>query len=599
MKRLDHWVWLRNTFSVTAVVVLIGFAAAPRVVRAACTGDCGNVNTVTVPDIVTMVNIALGTAEISTCDNGDANDDGQITVDEILQAVNNALAGCGGAPGCGNGVVEASLNEECDDGGTCLGGSDAGKSCTAEADCGGDFGVCTTGDKTETACDTTDPNACDGGTCKKCVAQGGDGCASNCTSETTIVMPLVPGVNPDATSLKPGTSGSVVWNGVLGPLGLAMTGTQTLVVGKARTDDKAEADGVQPNEVPVVVNYVHIDQINVADLSCACVRGVSDMTCGGMLIEADGKTLAKDCTPLYIGGVCSEEELRSCTTKADCTGPYDIDCNGGVCSDCRVDDECLGTCVKHVCDGKPPCSLVHGMGGTCSVTTTQTCGPKAPCPVGETCVQAGNLSSGVIKCVTGLKGTNMLMTEDSKREDGQEDPPACNYNDPDTFVNGSTFPECASPPEVTLTDQNPAPAGAALVLNSTAIGQYVGTCDSEDPNRPAGFCTDEEAYDTPRGLPNTLPAVTNKACSQMTNIFLGNATTDKAVCACQNPLDFDCPESQCTGPLCFTGSPLPQGCSQLTGSTPNVSGLGLAGAFSSPAQATIGDIVVTDVLVAK
>jgi hypothetical protein len=151
---------------------------------------------------------------------------------------------------------------------------------------------------------------------------------------------------------------------------------------------------------------------------------------------------------------------------------------------------------------------------------------------------------------------------------------------------------------ITLSDETPpAPVGAALVLNSTAIGQYTGTCDLDDPNRPPNFCTDLEDYST-RGQPNTLPAVTGSACAQITNIFLGFATTNNAVCACQNPLDFDCPDSQCTGPRCFTGSPLPS-CSQLLANPPNVSGLGLAGAFTSPAQAIIGDIVVTDVLQAK
>ena len=91
---------------------------------------------------------------------------------------------------CGNGVTEA--GEECDDGGTCIGGSNAGTHCTAESQCIGN-GVCIGGYKAETACDPTNPDACPGGTCKKCVPQGGDGCASNCTTETTVQMPLVPG----------------------------------------------------------------------------------------------------------------------------------------------------------------------------------------------------------------------------------------------------------------------------------------------------------------------------------------------------------------------------------------------------------------------
>jgi hypothetical protein len=449
-------------------------------------------------------------------------------------------------------------------------------------------------------------------------------------------MPLVPGVNPDATSLKPGTSGSVVWNGVLGPLGLAMTGTQTLVVGKARTDDKAEADGVQPNEVPVVVNYVHIDQINVADLSCACVRGAPDRTCGGALIEADGKTIATDCTPGYVMGTCSDSDPVPCTTANEIDVCPSQICSGGICGDCRTDSDCIApaTCVMHACDGKNPCTYVHGLGGTCSTTTTQTCGPKAPCPQGETCVQGGILSSGTISCAPGLSGTSMLMTENSRRADGEEDPPKCDYTNIDTFVEGSTFPDCASYPEITLSDENPAPVGAAQVLNSSAIYSYTGTCDPDDPNRPANFCTDEEAYDT-RGTVVTLPGVTGTACGEMDNIFVAEGLSafthdGRSVCSCSDKkcsnnsslsctADSDCPGPTgtyckwsfsclappcdegtvcCTGPLCTQGNPLPS-CAQLTGSSPSVAGLGLAGAFTAPAQATISDIVVTDLLIGE
>ena len=618
MKRSDHWVWLRNTFAVTALVVLIGFAAAPRVVRAAtCTGDCGNISKVTVTNIVTMVDIALGTAQLSACTAGDASGDGHITVDEILQAVNNALNnGCGPVvvPGCGNGKVEADLGEECDDGGTCIGGNQAGKLCTSEADCGeGQNGVCKAGSKAERACDPTNPDACPGSSCQKCIAQGGDGCAANCTTETAVEMPLEPGVLIDPTKLKAGTSGSTVWNAVLGPLALQMTGGQTLVVGK-----------VKDNEIPVIINASNINEIDVSGLSCACVRGVADKTCGGMLFEADGTTLATDCTPRYVMGTCSETTPTPCTVANQTTDcPDSQTCVGGICGDCHTDNECEGQCVMHACgDGKSPCTFVHGQGGTCSVTTTKTCRQDSNCPSGETCVRgpggicsitatqaciqnsdcpsgetcafrAGNLSSGVIKCVPGLKGTNMLMTEDSKRADGQEDPPQCDYTNLDTYVTGSTFPDCAQDPVITLSDQNPAPVGAALIINSTAIGQFTGPCEG-NPDRPANFCTEQEDYGTGRGSSNTLPAVTGAASAEMTNIFLGGQTTDLAVCKCPAD-DFSCPAENCIGPLSVPGSPLPR-CSQLLENPPNVSGLGLAGAFASPSTPTIGDIVVTDLL---
>ena len=482
MKRSDHWVWLRNTFAVTALVALIGFAAAPRVVRAAaCTGDCGNVNKVTVANILTMVDIALGTAQLSACTNGDASSDGHITIDEILQAVNNALNNGCIPPGCGNGAVEA--GEDCDDGGTCIGGTNAGTHCTAESDCMGN-GVCKAGSKAETACDPTNPNACPGSSCQKCVAQGGDGCAANCTTETTVQMPLKPGVVLNqGTTIKAGTSGSTVWNTVLGPLAVAMVGTQTLVVGK-----------VKDGEIPVVVNASNIHEIDIAGLSCTCVRGIADKTCGGMLFEADGTTLATDCTPRYIMGTCSDTAPKSCTTATQDSDCDSQTCVGGICGDCHTDKDCASgqTCVMHACDGKNPCTFVHGQGGTCSVTTTKTCRQDSDCPSGETCLRGGNLSSGVIECVTGLKGTNMLMTEDSRRADGKEDPPQCDYT-ADSFVQGSTFPDCASDPVVTLSDQNPAPVGAALVINSTAIGTFTGAC-LNNPNRPDDFCTEQEKY---------------------------------------------------------------------------------------------------------
>jgi len=541
-----------------------------------------------------MVDIALQTAQLSACPAGDANNDKVITVDEILQAVNNALVGCATiVPGCGNGVVEANLGEECDDGGTCIGGASAGQACTKEADCQGN-GICIGGDKKETACDPTNANACPGSSCQKCIPQGGDGCAANCTLETTVQMPLKPGVLIDPATITPGTSGSTVWNGVLGPLALTMVGGQTMVVGKAVN-----------NQIPVVVNASHIDPIDVSGLSCACVRGIPDMTCGGMLIEADGVTLATDCTPGYIMGTCDTTTPTSCTTETQDTDcPVSQTCEGGICADCRTDDDCSNVCVMHACDGQNlPCAFVHGLGGTCSVTTTQTCRQDSNCPSGETCVRGGNMSSGVISCVSGLAtGTNMLMTEDSRRADGQEDPPECDFTNSDTYVVGSTFPDCGSIPVLTLSDQSPAPIGAALVINSTAIGQFVGSC-AHNPNAPAGWCTDQEAYNT-RGTPNTLPAVTGTASAEMFNIFLGGATTDQAVCACADiPPSYSCPvvtpcaagSTCCSGPLSLLGHPLPS-CSQLSQSPPNISGAGLAGAFTALANPTIGDEVITDLL---
>jgi len=69
---------------------------------------------------------------------------------------------CGGisvpASNCCNQVVDA--GEQCDDGGTCSGGSNSGNPCTNNSSCPGG----------------------------ECLAFGGDGCAQNCTTETTVTF---------------------------------------------------------------------------------------------------------------------------------------------------------------------------------------------------------------------------------------------------------------------------------------------------------------------------------------------------------------------------------------------------------------------------
>src|SRR5215467_950673 len=80
---------------------------------------------------------------------------------------------------CGNGTVEAS--EQCDDGGICIGGTNAGQACTAEEQCLGN-GVCVGGAKDFTGC-VADAD-CPNGACVHCKPFGGDGCAANCTLES-------------------------------------------------------------------------------------------------------------------------------------------------------------------------------------------------------------------------------------------------------------------------------------------------------------------------------------------------------------------------------------------------------------------------------
>src|ERR1035437_8018690 len=81
---------------------------------------------------------------------------------------------------CGDGVVDA--DEDCDQGGTCIGGAAAGTHCLVG--------------------DTT----CTGGTC---TTFGGHGCAANCTAEHDVPFPLIRG-QLNGLNLVPGTSGVVI-----------------------------------------------------------------------------------------------------------------------------------------------------------------------------------------------------------------------------------------------------------------------------------------------------------------------------------------------------------------------------------------------------
>jgi hypothetical protein len=279
------------------------------------------------------------------------------------------------------------------------------------------------------------------------------------------------------------------------------------------------------------------------------------------------------------------------------------------------------TAGASVCPADLPCAYVHGNGGSCS-NAAKTCGKDSDCPDG-TCVLGGNSAAGVISCAGGLEGVDLLYTQNSR--DGT-DPPQCDPNDPDwTPTTGSTPGLCGDSPVLTLSGTGD--AGSASLVNTTAIGQVVGSCDAAGPT----FCTDTDSIDV-RGTPSTLPLITGKADGEMFGI---NGTTafcctdnppagvfcdpgqcvwddfptyDDFVCSddsqCQNTLCdcpaglFSCELGLCAGPLTISGEPLPS-CDQLSGESPSLSGGALAGAFTSLSNPTINDIVVTDVLVAK
>ncbi len=297
--------WLSTTLrAATASLAIALLATAQPAAGQACPGDCNNSGDVTVDEVVLMVNLGL-TGGAEGCMAGDSNSDGSITVDEIITAVNDALTGCPQPGGvCGNGVVEA--GEDCDDGGFCVGGDNAGTACTAESECVGN-GICVGGTNGGAAC--SDDTTCGGGECLRCRPFGGDSCAANCTNEKTIAYTLVPGMtNPEGSDIESGTSGVVVVS--ILELALPLDGAIVATVGEER-------DG----EIPITIPSDGIDTpaIEVLGLACACVGGTPAKTCGGVVFEEDGITLAQDCT----------------------------------------DDE-------SECDGQAACAFVHGPGNTAS-----------------------------------------------------------------------------------------------------------------------------------------------------------------------------------------------------------------------------------------
>lgn len=380
---------MRRRFASAAAAATLVLAGATTA-RAVCVGDCNTDGEVLINEIVASVNIFLETANVSTCRNADQNGDNLVLINEVVGAVNSFLdpekcpmvaggptatpsatrtntkpaatntpsptptptpTATQGVAVCGDGAMGS--GEECDDGGICIGGTNAGTVCDSESDCQGD-GVCTEGPKVGTGC--ANDAACPGAKCIHCKPFGGDGCAANCTNETAIPYQLVPGV-ADATTkaclggtnvdapcttnaqcpgsqcliqVKPGTTGAFVHDGFI-QLALAIRGTQALTIGKLR-------DGKIPGIIRA--DSVHLERISIGALACACVRAVPAKTCGGVLFNANG-TIATDCSAGFTAG-------------------------------------------DSICGGKNPCAFVHG---------------------------PGNSSSGIIGC-EGIEPINLTFTQD-------------------------------------------------------------------------------------------------------------------------------------------------------------------------------------------
>jgi hypothetical protein len=600
---------IASAVAAATLVVLAGASGA----RAVCVGDCNSDGQVLINEVVSAVNIFLENANVSTCGNADQNGDGQVLINEVVGSVNSFLdpstcpmvqggtptpttpAGTStptrtatkspspsptptatlGAQVCGNGVKEG--DEDCDDGGVCTGGDNAGTPCTAESDCTGE-GVCDGGTHIGRACDTTAD--CPNAACVHCRPFGGDGCAANCTSEVDVPITLVAGAtkackggandgkacavaadcpspgtcsnftaclggtkdsmpcatNADCDSntctsgIVGGTSAAFVHGGIL-QLPLPLSGMQTLTIGKMHN-----------GQIPGVIkaSSVRLPRIAVGVVACACVRGVAAKTCGGTLTNADG-SISDNCTPDFTAG-------------------------------------------DSVCAGKKPCAFVNG---------------------------PGNSTSGVIGC-DGLTPVNLSFTQDG----GGEAPPM-----------PPTPPPNAGPAVIELTGTGP--AGSALLLNTSAIGQATGSCTAaakcamgqcaggtnsgksctsnagcplstcvgfgkactknadcpgstcsgvntlENAGPDLQFCNnvgtpqDDDPFST-RGVPQTLPQVTGVATGEITNT-LASSTHQ-------------------IGPFSYTGSPYT--CANLMGANPTASGSIGVGAFTSLNQVTLGDIVV-------
>lgn len=278
---------------------------------------------------------------------------------------------------CGNGTVE--IGEECDDGGICIGGPNAGTPCTSPASCGGG-GVCIGGAREGVGCSTN--LDCPFGNCVQCKPFGGDGCASNCTEESDISATFIPGRTQGTTNLTAGTSGIVVHSGVIN-IAIPINGYHTLTIGKER-------EGIIP--VAVKIDSVNYSRISVSGLVCGCSRGMAAKTCGGTLWDAGGIHLSPDCTEGFTAG-------------------------------------------DSVCEGRYPCAYINGPGNASSgaigcnglsahnIQITQDCGANSEVPRSPllTMTGAGEPGSAIIVNSTAITAVigNCVGTDPAMGPDGE------------------------------------------------------------------------------------------------------------------------------------------------------------------------------------
>jgi len=268
--------------------------------------DCDGDQSLTVADLARMVSLILhcdgnpaGCEAVPTgCASGDTNATQRIEVTDVLVAVSSLLVGERSCPAarrivsCGNGTVES--EEECDDGGICVATSRAGQACTSDAECFASesdrYGVCDEGWRMGWRCSYDDPNACPGGRCVACRPVGGDGCAANCTVETTrITLPFALRTSsslasslrcPPSLNFSDGHLDAVC----LASLDSTVEGTETLVLGKMRA-------GKIPVTVPAALFSSRATPFST--FACTCLRAPEFRTCGGVLPSTNRERRAR------------------------------------------------------------------------------------------------------------------------------------------------------------------------------------------------------------------------------------------------------------------------------------------------------------------
>ncbi len=454
-----------------------------------CVGDCSGDEEVAINELITCVNIALGNADVSTCPACDANDDGEVAINELIMAVNNALEGCGPPPTegptptptegptgfCGNGVVDVE-GEECDDGGMCIGGTNAQEPCTSAGDCpggecrpvGGDKcafnctnegdpprtgrfitgpqGICDGGSKDGNPCgDTSD---CSGGRCdcpegeEECPGRKGTCVGGTADGMACSNIGSCPGGVCDCPEDQEECKGTIALVQTQAfPIPLELVGSMQIITGDP-VDREVRGPNNQvmsrPGEYPLVMTYrpddtpreedlgLKILPVSLPGLVCACVRGVETRSLFGPLPkDSQGQLLAANVATGVIS--CGDTPLmdNSYVLFQD----HNVDPSPDTCdvSQCKgVDYETEPECCGNTCNA-PNCKGPFDNPNWCMPCTGSPDDPEWCAGMGECCHGASDdpecddsftFTSGLVSeaCteMNSLKGTCVGGTKDGQ-----------------------------------------------------------------------------------------------------------------------------------------------------------------------------------------